>query len=276
MAHLLDQHPDISMSYEVYEHLLDPARFSNEARVASIPRLGFSRKGSPTDWFLSQTNIQRFIARAARSGVTEERVLEIIRPGYGKDMAASNLGYRCTLVEAVCQEKAASFAKSVWGAKIASQYRNIAAVYERAFFIYIVRDVRDIYASRKMLGTFRQNPKQVAQSWSRQLRGFQAFASENPDGSFLVSYERLVRNPEVTLRMLLNRLGVSWDPQMLSGDMSNSTLLNNPAGHLSAQQLAEPITAKSVGRWQRELSPDELESIEEIAGALFQELGLKS
>lgn len=273
LTHILDRHPEIAMSYEVYEHLLDPREFTVRQKRAKLPWVRLRNRIPAGDWFIEQPNIRKFIARASRSGLSADRVLDIIRPGYEPSLAAKDFGYRCTLVEEVCQDKRVNLGKATWGAKIASRFEKLANIYPEARFIYIVRDVRDVFASRLKIGTFNQAPETVASGWERQLRSFQSFASTNQDRCVLVGYENLVKDPSTTIQDILARFGFAWDSQCLDLGAPGSTLLENPAGHLSATQVAQPINSQAVGRWRRELGLDQVAALEETAGQAISELG---
>lgn len=63
-----------------------------------------------------------------------------------------------------------------------------------------------------------------------------------------VDYEDLVGAPEQTLRSLLERLDMEWDPRCLEFQSAEG-----PVATASAVQVREPVHARSVGRWRRHL-----------------------
>jgi hypothetical protein len=60
-----------------------------------------------------------------------------------------------------------------------------------------------------------------------------------------VAYEDLVSAPEDTLRSLLGRLDLSWEPACLA-----FPLRQGPVATASAAQVREPVHARSVGVWR--------------------------
>ena len=63
-----------------------------------------------------------------------------------------------------------------------------------------------------------------------------------------VDYEDLVEAPEQTLRSLLKRLDLEWDPRCLEFQSADG-----PVATASAAQVREPVHARSVGLWRRHL-----------------------
>lgn len=60
-----------------------------------------------------------------------------------------------------------------------------------------------------------------------------------------VDYEDLVGAPEQTLRSLLERLGLGWEPRCLEFQS-----VQGPVATASAAQVREPVHARSVGLWR--------------------------
>ncbi|HEY2483197.1 MAG TPA: sulfotransferase [Caulobacteraceae bacterium] len=62
-----------------------------------------------------------------------------------------------------------------------------------------------------------------------------------------VAYEELVSAPEDTLRLLLGRLDLSWEPACLEHQSRHG-----PVATASAAQVREPVHARSVGLWRHQ------------------------
>jgi len=83
-----------------------------------------------------------------------------------------------------------------------------------------------------------------------------------------VRYERLVAEPEPTLRALLAFLGAEWRPSVLVFDAharARQHVTNN------AETIVQPLFATSVGRWQRNAA--ELEPARAVLAPLLERLG---
>ncbi len=61
-----------------------------------------------------------------------------------------------------------------------------------------------------------------------------------------VDYEDLVATPETTLRLILERIDLTWDPACLAFHAQVG-----PVATASAAQVREPVHARSVGLWRR-------------------------
>ncbi len=78
--------------------------------------------------------------------------------------------------------------------------------------------------------------KSLAEFWLKQY-------SEN---FYLVDYEKLVNNPEVEARKLVEFCDLTWQAQCLEIDKNNA-----PVATASAVQVRSPISAKNIGNWKK-------------------------
>lgn len=83
------------------------------------------------------------------------------------------------------------------------------------------------------------------------------FQQENPDRYVRVVYEDLVTSPEATIRMLMMRLGESFDPGQLA---FNSTFHQRGLEDPKVAHSPE-IHDRSLGRWRDDLESDEADLI---------------
>ena len=95
--------------------------------------------------------------------------------------------------------------------------------------------------------------------WRQNFQNFQNFQKLNPDASCAsIKYEDLVRSPEKVMRTLCNQIEIDYNPQMIHQYQLRNTLVQNPRGQLSVERIKQPIDEKSVDRWKRELSEDDI------------------
>lgn len=186
---------------------------------------------------------------------------------------------------------AARHGKPRFGDKTPGHLRQMEAIAEllpEARFIHIVRDGRDVAAS------LREQPfapgdgsaAAAAAHWRDELLAARATAARLPRYRE-VSYERLVREPEATLRELCDFAGLPFDAALLraheraslrfeelperrpSGD-GFATRAERAARHA---RTAQPPDAARIGRWRETLDAEEAAAVEQIAGPLLAELG---
>jgi hypothetical protein len=153
-----------------------------------------------------------------------------------------------------------------------------------ACFVEIVRDPRDILASKKkrrqMVRTDRSEQTSEAQrikaiervydpfwdtmEWRLALRAGQQFSQKYPKQFFSIRYEDLVAHPEATVQAICDFLGLTFAPNML-----DVRWWNTAEGEKSQQK---GITSQAIGRWAQVLTPGELALCQGIGGTQFKRM----
>jgi hypothetical protein len=166
---------------------------------------------------------------------------------------------------------------------------EIATLLPEAFFIHIIRDGRDVAASiRHMWFSPGDNMEKLAKSWLKWLTlGFDA-AKAYPGRYLEVRYEELAANPEPVLRRILASIDLPFHPAMLNFHeraaerLSELGELREADGRLFATREAhqgihrrtlEPTNPDQVGRFQKDLSGDDIAVFEAVAGSVLKSLG---
>ncbi len=209
MATVLDAHRDIAVCYELYQHLLGPEGGGPASidvvidglRDATRKRL--LRRSARADR-ITNDRLRTFSLRAVRSGIDLKALLTVCEEHktQGRDLAAFD--ERMGLVEAIAEFKMRQEGKPAWGVKIASVYYELADLYPtESYFLYMLRDGRDIAASRLNVGDFNQSVEQIAGGWCRQIKKFREFAAKPGVSARMVRYEHLTCEPEPELREIM-------------------------------------------------------------------------
>lgn len=269
------------MGYEVYEHLFEPspeAGFSTleefRSQVQSLASEGVSRR---TRARLAVSDRVRMLTARVHRGGLDASAFDAMIEEHSRDGGTLNSADdRLSLVERIVMKKASSQGKANWGVKIASNYRDILNKWPESRVLFMLRDGRDIAASRKLNGNFRQTMTEVAAAYVKQVRKFQALLESHPENAKFVSYEDLVDDLEGSMRPILEFLQLPWSDEVLSHEQQKLTLLDAPAGHLSAKQVSRSVNASSVGRWQKDLSLAEVEEFHIESAELLEELGFET
>lgn len=153
--------------------------------------------------------------------------------------------------------------------------RTILSFYPEAKIIVCIRDIRDFLLSYK--GKWKQtrpgevqrlrklyHPISTSLLWKSSIRQIPwlrvVVRSEN---LLILPYERLVQEPEYSVRQICKTIGEEFDPGMLDVDGHNSS-------H-SVQQKG--IFNTSIGRWKQDLGPEEVCLAQAIAGSEMREFG---
>jgi hypothetical protein len=147
-------------------------------------------------------------------------------------------------------------------------------LFPRAQFIHILRDPRDAFCSIRAKSRedkpqwAKFTPQYTATDWCAAVIMGKQWRTR-PDRYTEVHYEDLVREPVTTMRNVLSFLQEEWNPAVVDLGPTAGT------SDALARQLASPIYQSSMGRWNMELSVDEVEAIEAVAGDLMAELGYR-
>ena len=147
---------------------------------------------------------------------------------------------------------------------------KLLELFPDARFIHLVRDGRAVAASVIPLNWGPMGVLSAAQHWIEHLaHGFAAEATLGADRIIRVHYERILAEPEATMKRLSSFLGIEFCPAMLV-----------PAGlalpaHTRHQHtlIGAPLDSKRIDAWRHSLTKREIEIYEAIAGDLLPLLG---
>lgn len=270
MVTVLDAHPQVSMSYELYPTLLEEAPDAEglAALARNLKRTRLARaaiKSAPTK------GMRTFLVRCARSGVDHKTFADLLERHLDAGSDLDDVVGRMKFIERCALQKAHREGKPYWGLKCNNQYGDYLSVWPRARFINMVRDGRDVLSSQLNTGSFGKSPCEVGASWSNTHRKFREIRDQGDVVAHEVFYERLARAPRETLTIALEGVGLQFDERVLQHHTADLTVYK--ASHLSMDQLRNPISDAQVGRWKRDLSRAQLEEFEAVAGDMLDELG---
>ncbi|MFL6006705.1 MAG: sulfotransferase family protein [Gaiellaceae bacterium] len=156
----------------------------------------------------------------------------------------------------------------------------VLRAYPAARAVHMVRDGRDVVCSlleRGWLGAEREGADDAGLAYGAHARFWvetdrtEEFRSASEAKRAAWAWRRYVTAaravPERTLELRYEELVTS--PRKVAGQLA--TFLE-----LAAEPLTNSLSSafdRSVGRWQRDLTPEQLSDVEEEAGALLQDLG---
>ena len=153
--------------------------------------------------------------------------------------------------------------------------------YPRAVFIHMVRDGRDVACSLRNHPKARLTPKgpvpikvenpirNCIDRWVKDTSAGLAYCGH--PRLLTIRYERLVNNTEPTLRSICEFIGEEYCPELLTSP--SEQLARNSLAAPSNLASFEPVNPSSMGRWRRDLNPEELEVCLRRGGPLLQALG---
>jgi hypothetical protein len=137
-------------------------------------------------------------------------------------------------------------------------------------FVYVQRHPLDALASLKEIEFRKTVPAAFVDKARLYLsfhRAAELYICANPESSVRVCYEDLVIRPQETLEILFDKLGESFEPEVLSKFHSaeRGVGIEDPkVGH------SQKVHSLSMGRWRRDLDSDELHNAKKILGGLIK------
>jgi hypothetical protein len=158
----------------------------------------------------------------------------------------------------------------------------LARTFPDARFLAIVRDGRSAVAShvrimeaqhKNPLYTYKKDPSMVAltlsfvRCWRKQVAFTRHYQQTLKDRLFVLSYERLVQDPERETRRLCAFLGIDYRPAMI--DSSNFIAGDGNVWIPNSNQEGAPqggIYSTTIDRWKQSMSPDMIDLAEFVAG----------
>ena len=270
LATLLDAHPQLAMSYELYpKYMLDEqgGAIPLQAYLAAVDRLADGGK-------LESQRLRTFIRNCGRGGLGLDDLRDVLGRFQRAGGTLDRLEGRLRLIGHCAERKMEKAGKPRWGIKIGGGYDAYRGLWPACRFLYIVRDGRDVLASQLHTGNFLPDIAALAHEWRGKYRRFRELASTPGIDAMLVRYEDLAGDPAGVSRTLCEFIGLTFEPRMLEFHRQDLTIFKAP--HLSREALSRPINATSIGRWQEELDAASSRRFVAIAGAEMRELGYLS
>lgn len=270
MVTILDAHPDVAMSYELYPTLLEPAEGEKAPREILRGLLKARRKANVRA-LANTRGWQTFLSRCARGGLTFGDVGNLLEAHLDAGEGFESVGERLRFIARCCLLKMQRHGKKTWGLKCNNRYSDYLDQWPEARFINMIRDGRDVLASQLTTGAFNKDPAGLAQSWLHTHRSFLALREQIGERAIPVIYERLAKHPDEEIARILAQLGLRHAPGILDYHKQDLTIYR--ASHLSMAEVSKPVNASKVGRWMRELTAEQVAAFEAVAGDLLEELG---
>jgi hypothetical protein len=165
---------------------------------------------------------------------------------------------------------------------IYSIYINrLRKIFPEAKFICIIRDYRDNYISIKKLAEKEiavEAPELSLQvgRWRYFVRLFLECKRRFPDKYYILRYEDLATEPEITFRSMCDFLGIAYDPSVFDFYKKKeevSEIYSNTIWEKFHENLLKPVNTGRMNTWQDKLSSREVRMADQIAGKYADRLG---
>ena len=150
----------------------------------------------------------------------------------------------------------------------------IQTLFPDARFIHIVRDPRSVVNSWRSVPWSKGTVSGDAEMWRYYVSAPQRKPPKGHNTLFTLPYEKLVVEPDVSLRSLCQFIGLKFEPVMLDYHQNQTTLVNTEREPWKGNAV-KPVNQASLTKWQEQLSPQEVAAIESITWFEMQRLGYK-
>lgn len=185
------------------------------------------------------------------------------------------------VVSAVGRAYARRFGKERWGVKYPGvEFRRgiplLHATFPRATFIFLARDVRDVYLSQLHAG-LRNGLSDLylfSLLWALQARKILRDLRAVGSGALVVRYEDLIEDPGRVLGRICEVAGLCSSTSSIESMLSyqegvERQILRNPIH----RKLAGPVLSENRRRYERELTPIQTRRAGAVAAPVLRELG---
>jgi hypothetical protein len=208
----------------------------------------------------------------ATAGLSLDEVVTLLPPGPMRPADA---------ISAVGRAYARRFGKERWGAKYpGSEFRRalplLHGAFPRATFVFLARDVRDVYLSQVGAGLRRGKGDLdlYCLLWSLQTRKILQDLEGMGERGMVVRYEDLLADPEESLERICTIADLATTPAALEAMLDyqgqvHGKVRRNPIH----QNLQGPVLAQNRRKFASELSPEQVRRTEVLGRPMLERLG---
>lgn len=142
-------------------------------------------------------------------------------------------------------------------------------------YIFLYRDGRDVALSFKKAIVGDKHVYHLAKQWKEEqdicIELYKQYGAEKV---FLLNYEKLVAEPEACIQSLCNFLAIDYTNNMMQFYESSSSKAAAAAGDMW-KNLEKPVMQDNTNKYLKELSAEEIEIYEWVAGDTLRALGYR-
>ena len=268
---MLDAHPELAISYELYPNIIVLEMDQDSARTALIEFVKAIEshrnwKSIPEEVYPGP-KYKVFCIRLERGGLSLDESLSLFKQALSNNMSMTTLDDGFEFVRMCCTLKMQKEGKLHWGAKMNNNIEGYVTRWPSVKCIDIVRDGRDVAASQIDLGTFGKTAAEVATSWKQTHSRFIRNQKIYPDNIMIIRYEDLIYETEKYARKMCDFMEIEYDRRMVNYEKESLTLFD--AKHMSRGKIMKGVNDSSVGKWKRILDDAQVKEFSSVAGDML-------
>jgi hypothetical protein len=143
------------------------------------------------------------------------------------------------------------------------------------FIIYLERDGRDVAASFKKVIVGEKHIYHLALKWKAdQQLSLNYILKLKPENYIVVRYEDLISHPAQCLHDICRKLGIKYNSEVLHYYQSEESKRTAESGRMW-ENVTKPVLKKNTNKFLSELSFQEVQIFESVAGDMLDKLGYK-
>lgn len=262
LATVMDSHSQISMAYELIPPQMGGPTWLRKALAEGMAMTGndFGQSGSALRK-AGQGDAGLVITRCHRAGLTASELDEVLAEMEQGGMSEiTSLRDRLAFAWRVARKKSLREGTAVYGFKLnIPSYLESKKLFPGGYFVYIVRDPRDVVASHIQRG-FKRTVDEICNAWNKYTEAFERLRNQWPHSSVIVRYEDLVTHPRTTIVQMFAGSPVAPEEQVFTFYNSKATI--HQSAHPNSENLKKDFFTTNVSRWKNDLPQETVALIE--------------
>lgn len=143
----------------------------------------------------------------------------------------------------------------------------------KPIYIHLLRDGRDVAVSFRKAIVGEKHCYHLAKQWKNDQEVAEKNCQEWADERCVpLLYANLTRDPENTLRILMHRIGLPYEPDMLQYYQGEEAQNTADAGEMWSN-VARPVMQRNSNKFLTQMTEDEILIYESVAGTTLQRYG---
>jgi hypothetical protein len=179
------------------------------------------------------------------------------------------------LVVNIYKQKARTDKASIWCCKSTFNVYYLPEIerHIQPFYVYLFRDGRDVAVSFKKAFVGPKHVYFIAKQWAEEQALAMDFLQHIPDERKLyIAYESVLADPQIEIERICKKLQIDFDSNMLEYYKSDESIHTAESGEMWTH-VKEPILKNNKQKYLRELTAEEIQIFEMVAGDVLQKLG---
>lgn len=146
----------------------------------------------------------------------------------------------------------------------------------RPLYIYIYRDGRDVALSFKKAIVGPKHIYHLAKKWLKEQElSLDWLNTLDEDRYIIVRYEELIAHPKITMQVICDKLNIPFTENIFDYFHSHESFATAHSGAMW-KNLTKPIIADNYNKFKKELSAEDIQLFERVAGKMLERLKYKA